>query len=408
MSSAGQLARWIGRCVVLGVIVWLVYVTAPVLGWEAQGQTRAVAPVADAAAMAEPSAAAKQAPNGDIPPPPGLDDALDEDYGPDVVVLDELVDQYDPVPFNHRGHAKMAEMWEGCVTCHHHTPQEEAPRAEDAADAADARGNVGARGRSGAVKHPPCRECHSPAVEDATVQMPGLKGAYHRQCLNCHKEWMHANACVVCHLPRDLQNPQGAPTRDDIVGRMHPPIPEPEVKVYRARLTPADGPNVTFRHKEHTARFGLKCVNCHRRDNCSSCHDAQATQSHPQVMKPGRTWQESHEPCANCHRSDRCSHCHYRDGQPAPPPFDHTMTGQLLDANHANLACAKCHLGQRFVATRMTCGDASCHGTDKSIAYPANRPGPMVCRTLDAPPPHVEPEPEPAPTTRAVIKRIRR
>jgi hypothetical protein len=285
-------------------------------------------------------------------------------------------------------------MWDGCVTCHHHTPEVPA--------------RPGEAGAEDASKYPPCKSCHSPAAEDVTVRMPGLKGAYHRQCLNCHKEWMHANACVVCHLPRDPQKRAAAPTKDDIVGRMHPPIPEPDVKIYRTRLTPADGPNVTFRHKEHTERFGLSCVNCHRRDNCANCHDAQAGHSKLQVMKPGKTWTESHEPCANCHQSDRCNHCHYQDGQTAPPPFDHKMTGQLLDANHDQFACSKCHLGQRFVSTRMTCGNGKCHDLEKGIAFPAYRPGPVVCQLPEVAVETSEEAPRPQPTTRAVIQRIRR
>ena len=32
-------------------------------------------------------------------------------------------------------------------------------------------------------------------VENADLRMPNLKGAYHRQCLNCHRDWAHENEC---------------------------------------------------------------------------------------------------------------------------------------------------------------------------------------------------------------------
>ena len=77
--------------------------------------------------------------------------------GPDVVVLDELQDAYLPVPFDHKGHADMAEMTHGCVICHHYTPEGQ--------------------------QHPACKTCHEIAVKGTGIHKPGLKGAYHRQCL---------------------------------------------------------------------------------------------------------------------------------------------------------------------------------------------------------------------------------
>ena len=57
-----------------------------------------------------------------------------QNYGPDVVMLRELADKFEPVPFNHRVHARMADMWDGCLTCHHRPPhpkaEGEGPRAE--------------------------------------------------------------------------------------------------------------------------------------------------------------------------------------------------------------------------------------------------------------------------------------
>jgi hypothetical protein len=242
------------------------------------------------------------------------------DAGPGVVLLDGLADLYDGVPFDHRSHAQMAQMGKGCETCHHYSPD--------------------------AVKHPECRSCHSLAAADKrTLRQPTLKGAYHRQCLNCHREWSGANQCGACHLPRTKPDPAAAavaPTPDDVVGRMHPPIPEPETKQYRARFTPADGPNVMFRHKDHIDRYDLKCVSCHHEDNCTRCHntngngngtaagvkpnDATHTATRDgnlasgRRLKQGLSWKEAHDPCMTCHGDAKCSHCHYKDGQPPPAP----------------------------------------------------------------------------------------
>jgi hypothetical protein len=232
-------------------------------------------------------------------------------HGPDVVILRELMKMYEPVPFDHNSHAQMAEMWEGCTTCHHRPPTSQPAEAEVA--------GANPHDQNDAAKIPACKSCHAVDAVSDDIQMPNLKGAYHRQCLNCHREWASANSCNVCHPP--LENAAVAAqtnTPGDIVGRMHPPIPEPTVKVYKARFTPVDGPNVTFRHDEHVKTHKLKCVNCHRHDNCSSCHSAREVGSGPKLLVPGRTWRASHETCVRCHEQDRCQSCHYRDGQDPP------------------------------------------------------------------------------------------
>lgn len=290
------------------------------------------------------------------------------EWGPDVVMMKELESLYDPVPFNHKTHAQMADMWYGCTTCHHRSPQ---PTTQPTANASHTN-----QDSSAAI--PACKSCHPAAGLAEDIRMPNLKGAYHRQCLNCHREWTHANNCGVCHKPKAGNQPlAAAPTPGDIVGRMHPPIAEPEVVHYKARYTPADGVNVLFRHKEHVNSYGLKCVSCHHRDNCSHCHDPKANTAQYKPVRPGKTWQESHGPCMTCHKDARCRHCHYKDDQQPPPPFEHRVTGQILDADHDKLMCAQCHANYAFTQ-RPTCGDAACHKDNPKIAFPKDRPGPQI------------------------------
>ncbi len=295
-----------------------------------------------------------------------------KDMGPDTVTLKELVDVYDPVPFNHKTHAMMAEMWDGCVTCHHRSPE---PATRPATQ--PSMNGRGAVTQADSTQIPACKSCHPVDNKDVDVQMPGLKGAYHRQCLNCHREWTHANACNACHAPRKPGAEAVAHTPDDITGRMHPPIPEPDEKLYKTRFTPADGGNVLFRHKEHVKSFGLKCAHCHRGDTCSNCHDADAKSIRVKPVTPGKTWAESHGPCMSCHEQDRCRHCHYKDDQPPPPVFAHAMTGQLLDKDHENLACLQCHSRMKD-RPDPTCGGVECHQENPAIAFPAQRPGPRA------------------------------
>ena len=95
---------------------------------------------------------------------------------PETVLIDGLADQYGPSSFPHKkivehlarvvGKNKLATRFHGttdtlCAGCHHESP-------------------VGTR-------PPPCRSCHDESA-DPTSDRPGLKAAYHRQCLGCHQQ----------------------------------------------------------------------------------------------------------------------------------------------------------------------------------------------------------------------------
>ncbi len=319
---------------------------------------------------------------------------------PDSMLLDALAKDYEPVPFNHKAHADMAGMAMGCATCHHHS--------------------------EAGVPPPACITCHDPRVKGTDPRMPGLKGAYHQQCLNCHREWMDESACSICHLPRPQAGKGGAaplpPTSGDILGRMHPPIPAPAGDYYSRRG--ASGDLVLFRHKDHVERFGLACVDCHHEPSCARCH-AEASPA-----RADQTVHEHHRPCLTCHESEMelngrskhkgdCARCHLgKDGR-APARFehehvgwplasyherlacrdchvelpyarldtqckschrgwedgrfDHKVTGQILDENHADLACADCHKERRYELPPV-CTD--CHAVEDGVAFPAQRPGP--------------------------------
>jgi hypothetical protein len=329
--------------------------------------------------------------------PAGISEELSRKHGPDVVILNELEDLYLPVPFDHKGHAAMAEMTRGCAVCHHYSPE--------------------------GVAQPACKSCHevSPLRED--MRKPSLKAAYHRQCLSCHREWSHETACEICHPPKAGRITDGGiastPTKDDIMGQMHPPIPEPETTVYQTKYKYMPGTKVTFRHKEHIHRFGFRCAECHNEDSCSRCHEE--GKSEAQRVK---TLEEHHNPCANCHdmdNPDTCDRCHWEEGKPEPAPFDHAstgwplgryhgdqncrlcheslrftkldrdcnachdawapdnfdhnITGQALDENHAEHDCQVCHIDRKFDRP-PTCDE--CHEEDEGIAFPAKRPGPVI------------------------------
>ena len=264
------------------------------------------------------------------------------EQGPNVVILDELEDAYLPVPFDHKGHAEMAEMAGGCVTCHHYTP----------------------RGQ----RHPPCKACHEVSADEADIDKPALRGAYHQQCLNCHREWINERDCDACHLSKAGSREGGMAavpvTTDDLMGRMHPPIPEPSDDLYRSGEQRLPGWQIVFRHREHAHRFGLRCVECHHEPSCARCHTRDREQRQP------RQPTEAHGPCIRCHKRDmnlaaraagRCERCHWPEDQPKPELFSHATTGWPLGRFHEDKSCRDCHKEVPFEWLSSTCND--CHGT---------------------------------------------
>lgn len=130
--------------------------------------------------------------------------ARSTDQLPEVVELGRIVMFYDSVQFDHAGHLDLAD---GCASCHHHTTGS-APEKESCATCHRA-------GEPTATVQ--CADCH--AVDPFTaeylaaqesgpqwfhVDKPGLKGAYHRNCLGCHERVGAPTGCQDCH-PRNAE-----------------------------------------------------------------------------------------------------------------------------------------------------------------------------------------------------------
>jgi len=225
--------------------------------------------------------------------------------GPEVVIIDQLANLYRPVVFAHKLHAEMSAMTGGCTNCHHYS---------------ETTGEI-----------PPCRECHD-VGRPTDLRQPALKGAYHRQCINCHLDWSHANACGFCHEEADTPGRAAAPVdSSDIIGIPHPLIEATPTYTYE---TPYEkGRLVSFHHEDHVDQFGLNCVDCHRGDSCRRCHDL--GNDRPQSRIDHVTT------CGACHRDRDCGFCHADE---AKPRFEHTHTaGWALEPYHVKVACTTCH-----------------------------------------------------------------
>lgn len=259
--------------------------------------------------------------------------------GPNVVLLNQLSKQYEPVIFAHRQHAQMSELSGGCAVCHHFNPV----------------GRILA-----------CSNCHS-ATQAGTILKPDLRGAYHRLCLECHREWNQDTKCAVCHAVKTAQSPPVVlPASGDIMGILHPDVQAPEVKIFQTSYPL--GKMVTFHHQEHVQQFGFQCADCHHQEDCSDCHEPQAASQHAKGLEA------MHAVCSQCHQTtggpEECAHCH---SERQTPLFSHKQVGLVLSADHQIASCTDCHAGARY-HQKPTC--SACHGTD--VSYPAQLPGTKV------------------------------
>jgi len=96
--------------------------------------------------------------------------------GPEVLTLNTLENIYEAVTFSHQMHTLVTE---DCVTCHHHSQP----------------------GQTSS-----CKECHGAPSDPKNLNMPGLKGAYHLQCMGCHQEMNGGPTdCTECHAKKVRQ-----------------------------------------------------------------------------------------------------------------------------------------------------------------------------------------------------------
>jgi hypothetical protein len=315
------------------------------------------------------------------------------DEAPQTMTLGESAGKYGPVNFSHRDHARMAETGKGCSGCHHYDQAQPIQQ---------------------------CKACHSTSRLRADLGKPDVRGAMHRQCLECHRDWNPASKCGSCHAQ------QGGSAANGVAKTpaKSPTPTTPTRLVYETKAV--EGKTVTFFHDDHTQRFGLQCADCHQQESCATCHSVKALARPAVATAPRRTRitgtvAEAHARCSACHANDQCAACHAakpRDvigfdhskkagwtlnrfhaaltcQQCHTTPgkfaklnpdcetchkgwqtrFDHKKTGLALDELHTGADCASCHADKKFIAP-PACG--SCH-TDKS--YPANKPGRIVAKT---------------------------
>ena len=95
----------------------------------------------------------------------------------DSPIIREWSDLYEPVKFMHSKHANVIG---DCSICHHRMPREKGDTYGEPVNMA------GLREKKAAPVS--CTGCHAQPFNSRQLQTPGLKGAYHQLCMDCHQE----------------------------------------------------------------------------------------------------------------------------------------------------------------------------------------------------------------------------
>lgn len=250
---------------------------------------------------------------------------------PHVVQMNKNPRSHGKVVFSHLLHAQMSELGNGCDGCHHYNT-------------------------TGPIVN--CKNCHEEDRKRADISRPDLQGAYHRLCLNCHREWSHKSDCEQCHLPLGNEGTEKAKQiTNKLAGMSHPKLTPPEKFVYQTKSN--KGKIVTFRHGDHANVYGVSCKSCHQKESCTKCHDKQKPNAgFTRKTITAKSFEAQHSNCISCHKNNSCNKCH---ADSELQKFDHgKVTGFDLKSNHSSLACSKCHIGQKPIAKlNPTC--TNCH-----------------------------------------------
>lgn len=190
-----------------------------------------------------------------------------------------------------------------------------------------------------------CTNCHSPRREPMSTM-----------CLSCHKE--------IAQLVTDKRgyHARVVGTEQQACEKCHPD----HAGVDFALISWPGGSAARF---DHTLT-GWPLEGTHATTKCADCHTARFRTAPEAALAPARTtagWVGLVTSCAGCHRDDdahrgalgsSCDRCHDSGDWKHAPRFDHANTRYPLTGQHANVACATCHLSPRLPLRRDANGAA--------------------------------------------------
>jgi hypothetical protein len=176
-----------------------------------------------------------------------------------------------------------------------------------------------------------------------------------KTCNSCHVPFsreLQTGLCLACHKPiaTDRQSMRGFHGRDPEASKAACNVCHTDHKGRAVDIVQLN--RETFNH----AFTNFALTGSHKRTGCDGCH----TKGKKYRDAPGR--------CFDCHKTndphkgqlgDTCDGCHNDETWRRVKPFDHNETRFPLVGTHNEVACAKCHVGERYKDLPRTC--ISCH-----------------------------------------------
>jgi hypothetical protein len=202
---------------------------------------------------------------------------------PETLKLGHVEEVYQAVTFTHQMHSLIAEE---CGVCHHHAP---------------------------AGQTPACSKCHLASAASKESKAPGLKDAYHGQCIGCHKEIeMGPTGCMECHVKKPVTTTTDASGEKPVKLKMEDAPQTFTMKSLENIYQP-----VIFSHGLH-AEMGGDCAACHHHSPagqtpvCGECH---GEAFNPENLNMPGLKGAYHLQCLGCHREmgagpTGCTECH--------------------------------------------------------------------------------------------------
>jgi len=334
-----------------------------------------------------------------------------------LVLASELAnkarDDYEPVRFLHRAHAVHVDG--DCTVCHHRVQEQEGDRLGREIDQVS----------MGSFRPSTCGACHRDANEPDAPQRPGLKGAYHEQCIGCHEQSGEATAptdCRGCHaryVPdhKALVELRPGATPTEVTRtclRCHDHVAHDVMSTSHWRWSGASPDAVGREHARSMGKLATinsyciavtsnmeSCSQCHigygtfadasafedpSRIDCLACHDTSGTYARAESGGGVAAGVDLVAAAQSAGRSTRkaCGACHFfSDGEANQKHGDLgpelTQPEASLDVHmgRADLRCEDCHTTERHEisgkastlptsANRLRC--EQCHG-EKPHAY---------------------------------------
>lgn len=190
-------------------------------------------------------------------------------------------------------------------------------------------------------------------VSPGEVITPHVK--WETTCTSCHEPYSKTSQrrlCLECHkdIASDISSKRGFHDKRPEIEKAECKTCHTDHKGRTSDIVQLD--QETFNHA--FTNFALK--GAHQTAACTGCH------------KPKVAYRKAPSSCFACHEADDkhkgslgkdCASCHNEETWKKQKTFDHAKTRFPLSGPHAQVACATCHVGERYKDLPRTC--IACH-----------------------------------------------